>query len=344
MTGKELPLSLRLVRRIIRNSGYLLRRDLGKQADEARYALEEEAKRYQTALVEERRLRGQLEAELRKTEAALREAEAKGRGRDAQLKTMGPRLAQLDHEVLCMLRTGYGADPWFEQSKDLHKGARCFLLGCGPSLNQVDLSKLRGEHVMGVNGTYLLEQVELDYFISVSRIFWQHHADTLPGVRCKRAFLPPYVEVEMASPVSWLRCVDEKAYARVGDKPWLFSTCADRYVVLGGSVLAVGLQILYHLGFTEVITLGLDHDYGLSAEENAQRGFYKPSKELDAHFLPDYYKPQGADVFIDMLAAERCYRLALEAFERDGRRIRNASPGTKLDILPTVDFDSLFET
>ncbi len=308
-----------------------------------RHALEEEAKNTQIALEEERKLRGQTEAALREVEAALREAEVKAIAQDDQLAKTGLRLDQLDHEVLGMLRTNYGADRWLEQSKDLHKGARCFLLGCGPSLSQVDLGKLRGEHIMGVNGTYLLDQVELDCFLSVSRMFWRHHEEALAGVRCKRAFLPPFVEVDMACPVTRLRCVEEKAYARVGDKPWLFSTCADRYVVLGGSVLAVGLQILYHLGFAEVITLGLDHDYGLSPEENARPGFLKPSKDLDAHFLPDYYKQDGVDVFIDMLAAERCYRLSLEAFERDGRRIWNASPGTKLDILPTVDFDTLFE-
>ena len=45
-----------------------------------------------------------------------------------------------------------------------------------------------------------------------------------------------------------------------GAVPWFFSTHPERHVVLGGSVMGPALQILYYLGFSEVIMLGLDHD------------------------------------------------------------------------------------
>jgi hypothetical protein len=43
-----------------------------------------------------------------------------------------------------------------------------------------------------------------------------------------------------------------------------------------------------------------------------------------------------------MRAAERAYELAHEAYLADGRRILNASPGTKLATFPVVEFDALF--
>jgi hypothetical protein len=123
--------------------------------------------------------------------------------------------------------------------------------------------------------------------------------------------------------------------------PWFFSRSPERYVVLGGTVLFVALQILRHMGFSTVITLGLDHDYGVTQEETAAQDGFVPSESLRAHFRPDYYE-SGKQVHINFEGLDRAYRLALEAFQEDGREILNASPGTKLDVFPQVDFDSLF--
>ena len=39
--------------------------------------------------------------------------------------------------------------------KDIHKGERCFIIGNGPSLNKLDLSKIKDEYTFGVNAIYL---------------------------------------------------------------------------------------------------------------------------------------------------------------------------------------------
>jgi hypothetical protein len=227
---------------------------------------------------------------------------------------------------------------WLEQAKDTYKGEQCFLLGCGKSLNQIDLSKLRGEIIMGVNGTYLIESIELDFFVTVSHIFWKHHIEGLKNYCCKkRLFLPKYITLELDCPTTWLNTDVHQDFP----KPLLFSLSADKYVVLGGTVIGVGLQILYHLGFSKVILLGIDHDYGLQKENVGERGSLIPSESLDAHFIPNYY-PKGGKVHIDIFGAERAYTLANTAFKNDGRTIVNASPNTKLDIFPVVYFDSLF--
>src|SRR5258707_4353418 len=45
--------------------------------------------------------------------------------------------------------------------KDLHKGERCFLVGNGPSLSKLDLTKLDGELAFTVNRGYLAERLGL---------------------------------------------------------------------------------------------------------------------------------------------------------------------------------------
>jgi hypothetical protein len=121
----------------------------------------------------------------------------------------------------------------------------------------------------------------------------------------------------------------------------MFSTNADQFVVLGGTMIFVGLQILYHLGFSEVILLGVDHNYSIAKEQLAKGGEMMSAKNIDAHFLPNYYR-RGGKFFMDIESMEHACRLADEAFKADGRRILNASPGTQLDVYPVVDYDALF--
>lgn len=281
--------------------------------------------------------------EEKKKEAAKERALLEQRLSDSEniLQKIEKRIAQIDRETLCLLQTCFGADSWLEHAKDKHKGERCFLLGCGPSLRDMDLGRLNNEYVMGVNGTYLLDSLHIHYYCTVSNFFWKDHIGGLSTFECDRMFLPPYIKIQPESPTTWLRVIEDTAYARVGVMPWFFSKEAHRYVCLGGTVIAVCMQILYHLGFQEIITLGLDHDYGLTEQEQSLPGLVKSGSSVNAHFIPNYYKPE-TQVYINIPATERAYRLALESFEGDGRRILNATPGTKLELFPRVEFDSLF--
>ena len=125
--------------------------------------------------------------------------------------------------------------------------------------------------------------------------------------------------------------------------PWFFSTSASQYVVLGGTVISVCLQILYHLGFSEVILLGIDHDYGLK-KEDAERpgGLFVSGENFNVHhFTPDYFPKDGDDMHIDIVAMERAYELSHEAFKNAGRKVLNASPGTKLETFPKVRLEDV---
>ena len=261
-----------------------------------------------------------------------------------QIKEQSQQIKEQSQENLFLLKTCFDRDPWLAKSKDLHKGERCFLLGCGPSLNKVDLSLLKGQHIMGVNGTILIDTIELEYFVSVSNYWWKQHIEPLIAHRCKRRFLPLFIDgIDSDCPTTWLRVIDIRHHRRLTDaNPWFFSTEADRYVVLGGSVIIVCLQILYHLGFSEVVILGLDHDYGFEDDKLKKKGgMYLKSENIVAHFTNDYY-PVGVDVHLDIGAMERGYQLAHDAFINDGRKILNASPGTKLEIFPKVEYNLLF--
>jgi hypothetical protein len=244
----------------------------------------------------------------------------------------------------CNFRTQFhGADPWFSAARNSCSGERCFLLGCGPSLNAVDLGKLEGHKVMGVNGTALIDGLNLDYFVTVSNYFWKSHQKDLSDLECRR-FIPYFLRefLESNSPTVWLNSIADKEYKILDvEKPWKFSYDPDRFIFLGGTVIFVCLQILYYLGYEEVVVLGLDHDYGIDKNDVPRAGKSVSSDSLKAHFKKDYYR-KGEQVHIDLHGMERAYDLAEEAFRANGRRILNATPGTKLETFEKVEYGSLF--
>lgn len=240
-------------------------------------------------------------------------------------------------------------DFWLRQNKNMHNGKRCFILATGPSLNQIDLSKIKDEYTIGVNGIYkLAESIDLDYFIYVSDWYWKHHVEGIKNLQCKRRFLPAeLVEyLDSNTPTSWINVLRSQYYTKLGypqKVPFDFSLTPEEFFYAGGTVIFLALQLAYHLGFKEVIVLGLDHTYREEDYKNIKHsGYYYDTHNGDnAHFDPEY-NPQGIKVHVDLDAMERGYAIAKEYFERDGRKIFNASPATKLEIFEKVDYDSLF--
>jgi hypothetical protein len=307
-------------------------RERQQQFDERCRALLEHFERMESAVAA---LQQELKHERNRSEEARESIRDESRKLQKQLK-------QLSEEIEPLVRLAFYEDEWLARNRDLHRGERCFLLGCGPSLNEVDLTRLNGELVMGVNGTYMLEELELTYFASVSHIFWKHHVDGLKRMRCRRRFLPFYLSMlESDCPTSWFNFVDHQHYGRMNvPHPAGFSTEPHRLIYGGATVIYPCLQILYHLGVTEVVLLGLDHDYGVDTNAVGRSVVSVPSEELQAHFRDDYY-PGGGEVFIDIHTTELAYAMSRDRYAADGRRIVNATPGTKLDVYEQVALESI---
>ncbi len=231
---------------------------------------------------------------------------------------------------------GFVSDPWLKEARNKHQGERCFLLGSGPSLAAFDPERLKGEVVMSLNGAAQLDGLKSDYFLTVAHVWWTQHVAWLENQDVGiRRFLPPYVDCRDGGiPTSRIRVASvDEAQIRGAQPPMSFSTDAAGLVFLGGSVVFPALQILFHLGFEEVVMLGIDHSYG-----DAVQGAV-PVSNLK-HFKPDYY-PGPACVHCDIPAMEHAYSMALEAWNADGRRLVNATPGTQLDIIPQVDLGTV---
>jgi hypothetical protein len=216
-----------------------------------------------------------------------------------------------------------------------HPGERCLIIGNGPSLRQTDLTKLRGEFTFGLNRIYLIFS-ELGFttscLVSVNDLVLEQCAEEIKALklpkfltwRSRRWFLDDPEAVFVDSD-----------FTGVED----FSSDASGRVFEGFTVTYVALQLAFHMGFSQAILIGVDHNFTTHGPANAA---VISQGDDPNHFSPNYFGTGFKWQLPDLEGSERAYRLARTAYENNGRRVLDATIGGKLTIFPKVDYNSLF--
>ena len=235
--------------------------------------------------------------------------------------------------------------PWRRESirrlaalKDIHKGKRAFIIGNGPSLKQTDLSKLRNEFTFGMNRIYLMFPelgFSTTYLTVVNDLVIEQFADDLANLTCQnfsrgaRAVIfhdnyqiPKYPL--SSTPPTLVRTSPRDVRGRVWE---------------GATVTNVALQLAFHMGFQQVILIGVDHNYTATGEANKT---VVSQGDDPNHFSPTYFGKGFRWQLPDLDTSEVGYALARDAYRNAGREVLDATVGGKLTIFPKVDYNSLF--
>ena len=239
--------------------------------------------------------------------------------------------------------------------KDCHRGERCFILACGPSIKQQNLTLLEGE-----------------ICIAVSNFFVHQHYDIIrPRYHCVPDVLGGHKDVVEEYAVKWFREMEEGTgqsvmFLSAGDKEWierhsLFRNKEMAYLYFGGrwddiertgidltrsvpgvqSVSVMALAVALYMGFKDIYLLGCDHDWVL--HYNTSVHFYVEDESILAT-RPGYdeWKEDLGATFESVARLWRRYRsIQGLAIDRD-IDIFNATGGGLLDVFPRVRYDSLF--
>ncbi len=218
--------------------------------------------------------------------------------------------------------------------KDIHKGERCFIIGNGPSLRQMDLTKLRSESTFGLNRIYLLFPelgFTTTYFLSMNDLVIQQSSAEIQALpmpkflswRC-HTFLEPTENTHFL----YTTYTGPKFARDVRGRLWE-----------GATVTYVALQLAFHMGFKQVILIGIDHNFVTKGEANKT---VTSQGDDPNHFAPNYFGKGYKWQLPDLETSERAYGMARTAFEANGRQVLDATVGGKLSVFPKVNYASLF--
>lgn len=216
--------------------------------------------------------------------------------------------------------------------RDSHQGQRCFVIGNGPSLNKMNLESLRREFTFGLNRIYLLFPelgFETTYWVGMNELVIEQSVDEIEKVKSSRF-------------INWKA---RGLFAERNDLFFLreffrpqFAMNVEDGVWVGATVTFAALQLAFHMGFRQVILIGVDHHYSATGT---------PHKVLEAegsdpdHFDSSYFDQGTRWQLPDLATSEYAYRLARATFEKHGREIVDATVDGKLEVFPKTEFDRI---
>jgi hypothetical protein len=222
-----------------------------------------------------------------------------------------------------------------KQLENSHTGQRCFVIGNGPSLRHTDLTRLRGEYTFGLNRIYLLFPelgFTTTYLVSVNDLVLEQCAAEMQALA-----LPRFVTWRARR---WFKPDHNITYLDTdftGEEDFCDSLTGR--IFEGFTVTYIALQLAYHMGFSEVILIGVDHNFVTQGPAN--QAIVSEGDDPN-HFTASYFGKGFKWQLPDLAGSERAYALARQAYSQAGRRLVDATVGGKLTIFPKVDYISLF--
>jgi len=244
----------------------------------------------------------------------------------------------------------YGFDEEkLNQLKNKFTGKRVFILGNGPSLNLLDLSKLKDEYSFAVNGIFYKTR-EMGYkptfYVVEDRHVMQDNIKDINLYECDYKFFPSLYKRKVTNKKNvYFFNMDVGFYiekSQYFEAPRFSDNCA-KVVYCGQSVTMINLQLAYHLGFSEVYLIGMDFNYVIPDTVKNIKGAVIESTEDDPnHFHPDYFGKGKKWHDPKLHNVLKSYQLIKKYFEADGRKIYNATAGGKLEEFERVNYNSLF--
>lgn len=251
--------------------------------------------------------------------------------------------------------------------KNTHKGERCFIMGNGPSLNRMDLSKLAGETVFACNSAFLLfdriawrpqyyacvdSRVLPDRAPEIDAMLRAHPAMTgfFPAALQEHTGAKKSTPTRLVLPAGPNRFFFNEVANSEDDLPSsMFSTDIDDRVVQPFTVAVTMLQIAAYMGFGEIFLIGCDTDYVVTEtvrrekdREGSEIALTSRKDDDPNHFDRAYF---GRDRKWHAPRPEKMilhYEHAKAALDAIGVSVYNATVGGKLEVFPRRDFDSLF--
>lgn len=218
--------------------------------------------------------------------------------------------------------------------KDIHRGQRAFIIGNGPSLRDTDLSLLRDEFTFGMNRIYLMFPelgFPTTYYLSVNSLVIEQCAADIRALP-----VPKFVSWRSRR---WIRPVDDLMFLHTTYTGPKFAADARGRLWEGATVTYVALQLAFHMGFSEVILIGVDHSFTTQGKPNTT--VVSQGDDPD-HFHKGYFGKGFRWQLPDLDTSEVGYRMARQAYEAAGRRVLDATVGGKLTVFPKVDYRALF--
>lgn len=225
-----------------------------------------------------------------------------------------------------------------------HEGERCILIGTGPSLQKTDFSLIRNEILYGVNTFFKgLEKynVKCRYWTVIDRDVFNKHYESLLNIdttfflsgTAVRDYISNKEKYQKNAKNEPILIRNYDGIRNYNHKDW---GDIRKGLYSAGNVMPRCLQIAYYLGFKEVYLIGCDCSYsgGRHHHFDGEKYDFQYNGTEGKEFLKEE-KQHWSKVF-------NSYRICKKAYEKDNRKIYNATPGGELEVFERKKLEEVF--
>ncbi len=241
----------------------------------------------------------------------------------------------------------------------MHGGETVYLIGNGPSLNKIDIEKLRDKNTISFNRAYIAYEdwgFYPTHFMIADPVVMSNTKDAVNDLIKQGQIKSFYFDKKFKSYFG--NNLDQVHFINFNRKIWERGYKWGKTIKNMGLIANVGataVPILKSLGYKRIIILGTDCNYeehnikGVSVEVNEdsvdRRIVYKSEGDSDPnHFRPDYFgkgteysKPQTQNHYKGWQYISRKYK-------SKGMEILLCSPGSRLsNLFPEISFEEAIE-
>lgn len=232
-----------------------------------------------------------------------------------------------------------------------HKGEDAVIIGMGPSLKVEDLEKFQKMASFACNKIFLAYSKthwRPNYYSVIDILVAENNKDEILNADHGKS-LPIHSETTWDLLKTQRNALCYIYKGSIAD--WNYGASAIMNESLASGVLAYGytvlvdqIQIAYAMGFKAVYLVGVDFSFsgGMKTSEKCASGEVLISKGELNHFHKDYRKPGEKWTVPKMEEQKHAFAFCRAAFEREGRKLINASRKSELDVLEKMEFDKIF--
>lgn len=233
--------------------------------------------------------------------------------------------------------------------RNIHAGRRAFVIGNGPSLRGVDLSKLAGEITLATNSFFLhpaLDTWNPTYYCLIDPAFFEDSEASRDyfqqlQTRARKSifllalfFFRPLASAHLAQDKGFLPFDRTYFLALDGDiaLPRMSGVDLTRLLPPVLNVVQACILCALYMGCSEIVLLGVDHDWLARPSENSH--FYDKATTLENAITSNWTPPPSPYKYqIEVqIQVWRAYEQMADLAARRGVRVVNGTPDSYLDV------------